>query len=65
MSAHNPGLQDALRALTAQKRKPIDDDRPAPPPGRKPKPLAGQLDLDGQETPGLDERADEESKEST
>lgn len=62
MTARKPGLQDALNALRAPKGKPTDADRPRPTPlpGRKPKQIAGQLDLEGRETPRLDELADEE-----
>ena len=47
---------DAVRiARTAKKGKPTDADAPLPTPlpGRKHKPLPGQLDLAGKETPGL------------
>jgi hypothetical protein len=45
------GLREALRALRLAKRAPTESDAPRPStfPGRKMKPLPGQLDLDGNE----------------
>ena len=45
----SPGLAAALHARKAPKRKPTEDDRPSPKPfpGRKTKPLPGQLRLEG------------------
>jgi hypothetical protein len=49
------GLAAALRARALQKRPPTDADRPPPStlPGPKRRPLPGQLDFYGNETPGL------------
>ena len=46
----NPGLREALRGLRLPKRAPTEADRPPPAsvfPGRKPKLIDGQLDLEG------------------
>jgi hypothetical protein len=53
--APNAGLRAAVRALKHEKRKPTDADRPPPTPfpGRRVKPLPGQLDLAGNEIPGV------------
>ena len=47
----NPAVAETLRLLKLPQRKPTDADRPPvkPAPGRKIKPLRGQLDLDGRE----------------
>jgi hypothetical protein len=54
--SENPGLTAARRLWKRGVRRgaPPDDDRPPPStfPGRKPKLLPGQLDLDGQEHEG-------------
>jgi len=43
----SPGLAEALRLLRLEKRRPTEADRPPPStlPGRKLRPLAGQLEL--------------------
>ncbi len=47
----SPGIAAALRALRGRKGPATEGDRPpvSPAPGRKVKPIKGQLDLDGNE----------------
>jgi hypothetical protein len=48
--AMSAGVREALRARRLEKRAPTEADaRPGLFPGRKAKPVAGQLDLDGDE----------------
>jgi hypothetical protein len=44
----SPGAREAKRALSLEKRRPTDNDRPPPSvfPGRKPRVLPGQLELE-------------------
>jgi hypothetical protein len=59
----NPGLTEALQALTLPTGGPTEADRPEPRPfpGHKEKALPGQIDIFGNTTPGWELPRDEEA----